>query len=108
MNAVIAFPYGARLAPSAKCRWCGCDDLHACRLPWGPCAWARDEVCSNPACLVKDWAARRRRAARRLGWLLLAGWLCYFAAVGLLGYAGVRALGHGRGAPGAMAPGPGR
>lgn len=39
------------------CKFCRCDEMHACQLPDGsPCSWADDDetVCSNPDCLEKS------------------------------------------------------
>jgi hypothetical protein len=33
------------------CKVCGCDDLHACHTPEGPCHWVLDDLCS--ACVIK-------------------------------------------------------
>lgn len=48
----------AAMTPSPqaqRCRVCGCDDLHACRLPGGePCSWVLPDLCSNPQCMRAD------------------------------------------------------
>lgn len=48
-------------AEMGVCRFCGCDELHACELPGGPCSWIdRDEtVCSNPECIAKAGSGER-------------------------------------------------
>lgn len=32
------------------CKYCGCDDEHACV---GGCYWVASEVCSNPKCVAQ-------------------------------------------------------
>lgn len=83
----VRFPAPA----TATCRHCGCDELHACRLPWGLCAWKSPGLCDNPACLVVEARARRerriaRKCARRRATMFAAVFLTVWAlsmAVGL-------------------------
>lgn len=63
-----------------KCKFCGCTDERACRLPvslttrglefaddaddlsvnWEPCYWVIPGVCSNPECVEKAYAVEGR------------------------------------------------
>jgi len=50
------------------CRFCRCDESHACRLPDGDaCAWFDQErtICSAPACLAAHFRELERERRRR-------------------------------------------
>lgn len=51
------------IAPGGKCKYCGCTEDNACRLPEGGTCWwlvkARD-VCTGPRCQTAYFAAQRK------------------------------------------------
>lgn len=47
------------------CRFCGCTEDRACRLPTGePCSWfdRMRTICNNPACICQYFQAESRAA----------------------------------------------
>lgn len=53
---------------SGTCRYCGCQESHACTLPDGEaCAWfdAERTVCTAPACMAAYFREEERERRRR-------------------------------------------
>jgi hypothetical protein len=52
MNRLGSARIGFIVSPPT-CRFCGCDNLHACWTPDGPCYWidGKHTVCSAPTCV---------------------------------------------------------
>jgi hypothetical protein len=44
------------------CKFCGCSDMSPCFVEGMPCAWLLEDVCTNPACVLKAYLEARPHA----------------------------------------------